>query len=96
TTTRKAAASAGIILILLASAAVSEALIEGAEAAPEWFCVNLLQLPFELVRRIYGDVNPDPTIAAISTGTLVAAYAAWALVFAGFTWLRYRRVPVDR
>ena len=96
TTTRKAAASAGIILVLLASAAVSEALVDGADAAPELFCTNLLQLPFELVRRIYGDLNPDPTIAAIPTATLVAAYTTWTVLFAAFTWLRYRRVAVDR
>jgi len=96
TTTRKAAASAGIILILLASAAVSEALVDGAGAAPEWFCVNLLEMPFELVTRIYGDVNTDPAIAAIPTGTIVAAYLGWTALFAGFTWLRYRRVAVGR
>jgi ABC-2 type transport system permease protein len=96
TTTRKAAASAGIILILLASAAVSEALLDATGAASELFCLNLLQLPFELVRRIYGDVNTDPTIAAIPTATIVAAYAAWTAAFAGFTWLRYRRIAVDR
>lgn len=96
TTTRKAAASAGIILILLASAAVAEALVEGAGAASELFCVNLLQLPFELVRRIYGETNPDPSIAAIPTATIVAAYAAWTGAFATFTWLRYRTVSADR
>jgi ABC-2 type transport system permease protein len=96
TTTRKAAASAGIILILLASAAVSEALVDGAGAPPEWFCVNLLEMPFELVTRIYGDVNTDPVIANIPTGTIVAAYAGWTALFAVFTWLRYRRVAVDR
>jgi ABC-2 type transport system permease protein len=96
TTTRKAAASAGVILILLASTAVSDALVNGAEAAPELFCLNLLQLPFELVRRIYGDVSPDLAVASIPTGTLVAAYVAWTAAFGMFTWVRYRRVAVDR
>ncbi len=79
TTTRKAAASAGVILFLLASTAVSDALVDGAGAAPEVFCLNLLQLPFELVRRIYGDVSPDLSVASIPTTTLVAAYLAWHL-----------------
>jgi ABC-2 type transport system permease protein len=96
TTTRKAAASAGVILVLLASTAVSDALVRGADAAPELFCLNLLQLPFELVRRIYGDVSPDLSVASIPTSTLVAAYVAWTLAFAVFTWLRYRKVKVDR
>jgi ABC-2 type transport system permease protein len=96
TTTRKAAASAGVILVLLASTAVSDALVKGADAAPELFCLNLLQMPFELVRRIFGEVSPDPVIAGIPTTTIVAAYAGWTVLFAAFTWLRYRKVPVDR
>jgi len=96
TTTRKAAASAGVILVLLASTAISDALVKGADASPELFCLNLLQMPFELVRRIYGEISPDPVIAGIPTSTLVAAYIGWTVLFAGFTWLRYRRVGVDR
>jgi ABC-2 type transport system permease protein len=96
TTTRKAAASAGVILVLLASTAISDALVNGADASPDLFCLNLLQMPFELVRRIYGEVSPDPVIAGIPTTTLVAAYAGWTVLFAGFTWLRYRKVAADR
>jgi ABC-2 type transport system permease protein len=96
TTTRKAAASAGVILALLASTAISDALVKGADAAPELFCLNLLQLPFELVRRIYGDISPDAAVAGIPTSTLVAAYLGWTVLFAAFTWLRYRKVSVDR
>lgn len=96
TTTRKAAASAGVILLLLASAAVSEALVNGAEASPDLFCLNLLQLPFELVRRIYGDTSPDASIAAVPTATLVIAYVVWTVGFGVFTWIRYRSVRADR
>lgn len=96
TTTRKAAASAGVILILLASTAVANALVDGAGAAPEVYCLDLLQMPFELVRRIYGEVSPDSSIAEVPTATLVAAYTGWTVLFAGFTWFRYRRVQVDR
>ena len=96
TTTRKAVASAGVILILLASAALSDALVSGAGARPELFCLNLLQLPFELVRRIYGDISPVPSVASIPTITLVAAYAGWTVLFGAITWLRYRRLAVYR
>ena len=97
TTTRKAAASAAIILILLASGAVSDALVNGAEASPLFFCINLLNLPFELVTRIYGDGGDGVEAArTLSTGTLVAAYAAWTAVFGLFCWLRYRRMEVTR
>jgi ABC-2 type transport system permease protein len=96
TTTRKAAASAGIILILLASTAVSDTLVSGAGAAPELFCLNLLQLPFELVSRIYGERSTDPVISGVATRWLLAAYVAWTVAFAAFTWLRYRRISVGR
>jgi len=96
TTTRKAAASAAVILILLASTAVSDALVNGADAAPGLFCLNLLEMPFELVRRIYGEPTVDLTVASIPTGTLVAAYVGWTALFAAFTWVRYHRVQVDR
>ena len=96
TTTRKAVASAGVILVLLASTVVSDALVEGAGAAPELFCLDLLQLPFELVRRVYGDVSPDHLVATIPTSTLVAAYVGWTALFAGITWVRYHRLAVDR
>jgi ABC-2 type transport system permease protein len=96
TTTRKAAASAAVILVLLASTAVADALVQGAGGPPELFCLNLLGLPFELVLRIYGEPSVDPEIAGIATGTLVAAYVGWTLLFAGFTWVRYQRLAVDR
>ncbi len=96
TTTRKAAASAGVILILLASAAISEALVNGADASPNLFCLNLLALPFELVRRIYGETGEDVAINAIPTATIVGAYAAWTTLFALITWVRYRRIEVTR
>ncbi len=96
TTTRRAAASAGIVLLLLASTAVSDALVDGAGAAPEWFCLDLVQLPFELVRRIYGERSTSVAVAGIQTGTLVAAYVGWTVLFAAFTWWRYRRIEVDR
>jgi hypothetical protein len=96
TTSRKAAASAAIILVLFGSAAVSATLIEGAEASNSLFLLNLLGLPFELVQRIYGEVGEDPAVWSISTGALVAAYIGWTLLFAGFTLLRYRRLEVTR
>ena len=96
TTTRKAVASAGVILGLLANAVVADALVNGAGARPELFVLNLLQLPFELVRRIYGEISPDYAVASIPTSTLVAAYVGWTVLFGVFTWVRYRRLAVDR
>lgn len=96
TTTRRAAASAAIILVLFGSAAVATTLVDGANAADELFLLNLLGLPFELVQRIYGTVGEDPNAQSISTPLMFAAYAGWTLLFAGFTFARYRRLAVTR
>lgn len=96
TTTRKAAASAAIILILLASSAVSGALTGAAGAPDAFFCLDLLAMPFELVARIYDEPSGVEEARTLTTGALVAAYAGWTVLFAGFTWLRYRRMTVTR
>nr|WP_283251012.1 ABC transporter permease subunit [Rhabdothermincola salaria] len=96
TTSRKAAASAAIILILLASTAVSDALLTSAAAPDIAFGLNLVQLPFELVARIYDEPSGITSARDIATGTIVALYAGWTALFAGFTWLRYRRMTVTR
>ena len=39
----------------------------------------------------------DPEDSGVNpNSTLISAYVGWTLLFAGFTWLRYRRVSVDR
>jgi ABC-2 type transport system permease protein len=95
TTTRRAAASAGIILLLIGSSAVSGALSDTGDAPDAVFLVNLFALPFELVRRIYGDPTLEP-VTELSTGVLVAAYLGWTALFAVLTWARYRRLQVTR
>lgn len=96
TTTRKAAASAAFILIVLASTAVSEALVGGAGASPWFFCLDLLQLPIELVHRVWDEPSGIDAAFTLTDGSLLAAYAGWTVLFGVFTWLRYRRLAVTR
>jgi ABC-2 type transport system permease protein len=96
TTTRRAAASAAIILILVGSSAVSGTLLDTGDAPEGVFLLNLFVLPFELVRRIYGDVPPGDEVTTLSTGALLAGYLGWTLLFAAFAWVRYRRIEVTR
>jgi ABC-2 type transport system permease protein len=96
TTTRKAVASAAVILLLLASTAVSGALVDGAGASPWLFGLDLLQLPFELVGRIYGEPTGIEAAETLTTGSLVGIYLGWTVAFGLFTWLRYRRMTVSR
>lgn len=96
TTTRRAAASAAIILLLVGSAAVSTALEETGDAPDAVFVLNLFALPFEIVRRIYGDTPPADAATDLSTGVLVAAYLGWVALFGSVAWFRYQRVEVTR
>jgi len=95
TTTRRAAASAAVILLLIGSAAVSGALGETGDAPEALFLLNLFALPFELVRRIYGDPTFDP-VTTLSTGVLVAGYLGWTVLFGLIAWVRYQRMQVTR
>jgi ABC-2 type transport system permease protein len=96
TTTRRAAASAAIILILVGSAAVSGSLEETGDAPEAVFLLNLFALPFELVRRIYGDFVVADDNTTLSTGALVLGYLGWTALFGAIAWLRYRRIEVTR
>ena len=93
-TDRNGFASAAVLLVLLLSNIVVGILIEAA-GAPSWTAVfDLLSLPFELVTRIYPDV--DPGRPDLDTGVLTAAYVAWTLGFVAVMVERYRRLQVTR
>lgn len=93
-TDRNGFASAGVILVLLLSSAVANGLVEGA-GAPEWIrCLDLVNIPIELVMRIH-DTAP-PTFPDLSTGTLVAANVGWTALFLAIVVWRYQRLEVTR
>lgn len=97
TTVRKGAATAGIIVLLLGSAAITDMVITLGRGSTSFFLLNFLQMPFELVLRVYGDPIHEPRYTRfISTPALVAAYAGWCIVFGAFVWWRYHRVEVTR
>jgi len=93
-TDRRGVASAAIVLVLLLSAAFTTSLVEAAELSANWYCLNLLVFPFELVFRIYGEAdNPQP---AMSTSALWASTIAWIVGSFGTSWWRYRTLRADR
>jgi len=92
-TDRRAVASAGIILTLLASSIATETLVERAGANEHVVLLDLFFVPFELVQRIYGDPGTRPTIA---TGQLAVAEVAWTLGAAAVLWWRYRKLTITR
>jgi ABC-2 type transport system permease protein len=95
-TTRRAAASAAISLILLGSATVSVTLLGTPNPPDSAFLLNLLSLPFQVVKRVYGEVGTADGARSLSTGVLVAAYLGWTVLFGAIAWLRYRRIEVTR
>ena len=92
-TDRRAVASAGVILLMLASSGVTSALVEQADGDRRLYLLNLFLLPFELVQRIYGKVGEHPSLATFS---LVAAALAWVLGAAAVVLWRYRSLDVSR
>jgi ABC-2 type transport system permease protein len=92
-TDRRAMASAGLVLFLLATASAASILVEDAGADHRLLLLHLMFLPFELVQRIYGEVGNEPEIGTLS---LVCAEAAWTLACSWFVWWRYDRMTVQR
>jgi hypothetical protein len=97
TTTRRAVASAAIVLISLGSIAVSESLI-AAGASHNFFVLNIAYLPLEIVIRIYGEPQGStlPSASGVATSTLVAAYVVLTVGLALFVRWRYQRIEVTR
>jgi len=92
-TDRRAFASAGVILTLLVSGAVTSALVEGADFDRRLYLLNLGFLPIELVHRIYGELGSEPSL---TTASLVAAVLAWICGSAALVLWRYRKLTVTR
>jgi hypothetical protein len=99
TTTRRGEASAGIIFVLSIAWLVPENLVKIAGVHGNVLLLDILQLPLEIVSRMYKD---DREISLLwrreigSSALLVAAYLAWTIGFAAFAFYRYRRIQVTR
>jgi ABC-2 type transport system permease protein len=102
-TSRRAAASATIILMLFASNVLVAALTDsegGAGWSPNLFVFDLFVLPFTLVFHIFGqgsDVGePGDALNQVSAATVALANVGWVIVFSTLTWWRYRKLAVTR
>jgi ABC-2 type transport system permease protein len=92
-TPRRAVASAGIVLATLVSAAVTGGLVEGAKLSP-WFRLgDLYNLPFEVVRRVYGEPGTFPEL---STVPLIAVFIVAIVAMAVIVRTRYQRLTVTK
>lgn len=92
-TDRRAVASAGVILSLLATAAVTGALVEEADFDRRLYLLNLGFLPIELVQRVFGERGSEPSL---ETASIVVASTLWTLAAAAVVAWRYRKLTVSR
>jgi ABC-2 type transport system permease protein len=92
-TARRAVASAGIVLVTLVSSAVVGGLVEGAELTPWLHLADVYNLPFEVVRRIYGEPGSFPELSTLP----LFAFFIGALVAMGvIVRTRYQRLTVTK
>ncbi len=92
-TDRRAFAAIGIVLIVLISPILANALVEGAGLSPYWWMISLFTMPFELVNRIFGQAGDLPEI---STAAVLAANIVWTVVGLSIVVWRYSKLVVAR
>lgn len=92
-TDRRAVASAGVILLLLATSIATTTLVEQSGADVHLLLLNVFFVPFELVQRVYGVPGSEP---AIATSALLGAELVWAFGAAAVLSWRYRTLTVTR
>lgn len=95
-TDRHLFASAGIVLLTIASAVFSGVITDTTDA-PSWIALcNVLAIPIELIARIWGATPDLPWIEGVST---LASFLAWAgscAAFAAVIGIGYRRLEVTK
>ncbi len=91
-TDRKGFASSAIVLVFVVGGAVSSALYQSTENHAA-ILLNVFTVPFELVRRIFGNVGDHPSL---STALLAIVFVAWAGLFSSIVLWRYRSLEVTR
>ena len=93
-TKRQGFASAGIVMVLIASGAFTGILTE-ATNAPDWIQVfNLIELPTDLAGRIFDE--PFVQFEGISTGTAVGAFVGVCLLCVAIVVASYKRMQVTK
>jgi ABC-2 type transport system permease protein len=99
-TTRRAMASAGIVMVIIISIIAVSALIEEAGWSDNFGALAVGIIPFELAGDIFGEppsvTNESDDDIIMSTWVVMVSNVGWAALFSGITWWRYRNLEVER
>ena len=96
-TDRRGFASAGAVLVLIGSAAISRILAFQLRLGDGWLLVGLQRLPFEVVSRIFDRHGlGTPSGTPLSTLAVAGSAMAFTVVAALVTWWRVARATVTR
>jgi len=87
-TDRRAFASLSVILTMLGTLTVIQVLVEGADLSLNWRLLDPVNMPLEMLARMFGDLGEYPEL---STERVYAANAGWAAASSGLLWWRYRK-----
>ncbi|MEQ8839526.1 MAG: ABC transporter permease [Acidimicrobiales bacterium] len=87
-TDRRAFASLAVVLTMLGTLIVVQILVDSADRSVQWRMLDPVNMPMELIARIFGDAGEYPAIRA---ERIYAANAAWAGGSIALLWARYRK-----
>ena len=95
-TNRHLFASAGIVMLTIASGIFTGVISETTDA-PAWVeLFSVLAIPLELITRIFGPSEEVPQIEGVSDLTSLAAWVGACTIFAGVTYFGYKRLEVTK
>jgi ABC-2 type transport system permease protein len=96
-TDRRAFASAGGVLVLIGSAAISSILAFGLKLGDGWLLLGLQRLPFEVTTRIFDRRGlPTPSETPLPTAEVALAAIGVTVLAGAITWWRVARATVTR
>jgi ABC-2 type transport system permease protein len=96
-TDRRAFASAGGVLVLIGSAAISSILAFGLRLGDGWLLLGLQRLPFEVTTRIFDRRGlPTPSETPLPTAEVALAAIGVTVLAGAITWWRVARATVTR
>ena len=87
-TDRRAFASLAVVLVMLGSLIVVQILVDAADQTVQWRMLDAVNIPMELIARIFGDAGQYPEIPS---ERVYAANAGWAGASVALLWARYRK-----